>query len=478
MCTAIHVSTITTTTMEYQPDKKEEELIYELIKMKDIDAYAVNLRCVRSYVYFHESKYYKKIVDQILEHTEGKWEEAVRWWISNSARALKHNATGFVFSLDKESYTRNKQGIGYRKVKSLLDFLESKGYIDVYKGYVKSWKIVGGKPIPEDVVPSCLKLRMRTMDMWKDVNVSYNLWKEFEENDLAIIRNRETKELLPSRGHKGFKEIKKGVRNMNDSLEGACITFDDKPIADVAYRRIFTDDMSKGGRLYTMGGGVQLLPQHVRASSLKIDGESVVELDYSAIHPSICYQMMYNNDGFSIYDVMGKDFSPYNADMSFIKVDGKLKDQWESVTGQEHNPVRALAKLAILIGMNSNDINSAAWTLGNKVKQDRAKPNIEDQDFYAMVGSNDYGKVLLAVREHNDFIRDQFFSDAGIMLQNIDSKIMMSIIGAMGEKGHAVLAYHDSVLVKESAEQDLYDAMINAWETVLGDTTFCKVDKK
>jgi hypothetical protein len=32
--------------------------------------------------------------------------------------------------------------------------------------------------------------------------------------------------------------------------------------------------------------------------------------------------------------------------------------------------------------------------------------------------------------------------------------------------------------LKESAEQDLYEAMINAWKTVLGDTTFCKVDKK
>ena len=37
--------------------------------------------------------------------------------------------------------------------------------------------------------------------------------------------------------------------------------------------------------------------------------------------------------------------------------------------------VRQLAKLAILIGMNSNDKNSAAWTLGNKVKIDRAQNN-------------------------------------------------------------------------------------------------------
>ena len=129
--------------------------------------------------------------------------------------------------------------------------------------------------------------------------------------------------------------------------------------------------------------------------------------------------------------------------------------------------------------MNSNDQAGAAWTLGNKVKQDRAAKRIEDQDFYALnIKDNQYSLVLEAVRDHNDLIKDKFFSDAGIYLQNTDSKIMMSIVGAMGAKGHAVLAYHDSVLVKASAEHDLREAMYAAWKEVLGDTTFCKVDKK
>ena len=453
-------------------------MIYDLSKMTDKDVYTVNLGCVRSYLYFHESKYYQKIVDQVLAHTNYKWEEAVRWWVSNSARAMKNRANGFIFSLQSNTYSKSQQGIGYRKVKSLIEFLESKGYIDIYKGCVKSWVTKDGKQVPEFMIPSCMVFRQRTLDMWKGVDVSYNLWKEWEENDLAVIRKRDTKEALSNRGRRGMKEIKSEVRDMNSRLEGANITFNDKPIADIAYRRIFTDDLDKGGRLYTLGGGVQLLPQTIRAEMLKIDGEPVVELDYSSIHPNICYQMMYNRDGFSIYDVMGEDFSPYNADMSFLQIDQQRKMEWERRTGRAHNPIRSLAKLAILIGMNSNDKNSAAWTLGNKVKQDRMQLNIEDQAFYALSSSNDYALVLEAVQNHNDFIRDMFFSDAGIMLQNIDSKIMMRIVGAMGELGHDVLAYHDSVLVKASAEDDLRQAMVNAWGAVLGDTTFCKIDKK
>lgn len=451
-------------------------MIYELASMTENDVHAVNLSCARSYVYYHESKYYSSIFDDMFVQTGLKWKEAVRWWVSNSARAIRKNARGFTFSMDYRAYTGSKQGIGYRGVKEFTSFLESKGYIDIYKGYVSSWKVVKGKRTPENIVPSCIIFKKRTLDMWDGVNTRYNLWKDLEENDLAVIRNRETKEALPSRGVSGFKDIKTGVKVLNSKLEGADITFDGRPIADVAYRRIFSGDINTGGRLYTLGGGVQLLPQHVRSSSLRIDGERVVELDYSAIHPSICYQQMYN-DGLNVYDVLGEGFSPYDADLSFIQVDQQMKEEIEKETGVAHNPTRTLAKLAILMAMNSDDKNSAAWTLGNKVKQDREKAK-KDQMFYAMIGKVDYGRVLDAVHYHNDLISDRFFSDGGIVLQNIDSRIMMNIVGAMGEKGHTILCYHDSALVKESAKQDLYNAMIKAWKDVLGDTTFCKVEEK
>lgn len=445
--------------------------------MKESEVYTLNLSCVRSYIYYHESKYYKRVVDQLLEHTRYKWEEAVRWFVSNSARAFNSKASGLIISLDKNTYTANKQGIGYRKVKSLIDFLETNSYIDLYRGYVKSWKNNKGKPCPDESLPSCIVFRKRMVELWKGVNTSVDVWRTFEENELAVIRNRETKELMPTRGYKGFKDIKKEVREMNDNLKGADITFEGKPIADVAYRRIFSGGLDKGGRLYTLGGGVQLLPQHVRASSLRIDGERVVELDYSSLHPNICYQRMFNDDGFSVYGVMGSDFSPYGADLSFVTVDNNLKNQWENLTGEEHKPLRSLAKLAILIGMNADNMADAAWTLGDKVRADRSKP-IQQQDYYAIVGSVDYSKVLESVRDHNDFIRDSFFNDGGIHIQNIDSKIMMNIVGRMGEKGHTILCYHDSALVKESAKDDLYNAMIQAWKDVLGDTTFCKVEQK
>lgn len=48
----------------------------------------------------------------------------------------------------------------------------------------------------------------------------------------------------------------------------------------------------------------------------------------------------------------------------------------------------------------------------------------------------------------------------------------------MIQKGHTILGYHDSALVKQSAAIDLKEAMIGAWKRVLGDDTYCKIEEK
>lgn len=452
-------------------------MIYNLEAMEEMDVCKLSMSCVNSYVFYHDSRYYQGVVQEMLKLTGGRWEKAVKWWVSNSARAVEHKAKGFIVSLRQDPYTNSKQGIGFRGVKGLLEFLEEKAFIHIYKGYVAEWKEEGVKRIPEKTVPSYLVLRERSLRLWDGVKHPKNLWKELDEQEIVQVRDRKTKDELPTRGRKGVKEERVRMQSINDFLSKSEITFDGEPIADVMYKRVFSGDMTFGGRLYAIGGGVQTLPQDIRRSALRIDGETVVELDYSAIHPNICYQMMYNKEGFSVYDVMGDDFSPYAADLSFINVDQSLREEWEKLTGENHDPIRNLAKLAILISMNSESKESAVAGLSNKIRNDRKKP-IEDQLFYAINESIPCRKVCEAVQEHNDFIREHFFSDAGIVLQKIDSDIMLDIVGSMIQKGHTVLCYHDSAIVKESAGQDLHDAMWNAWKNVLGDTKFCKVERK
>lgn len=451
-------------------------MIYELKDMNEIEVHSLSLSCVRSYLYYHESKYYQHVTRALLEHTGGKWAKGIRWFVSNMGRALSKNAKGFRISLDSNTYTNNKLGIGYRGVKALIEFLEAKSYIHIYKGYVIDWKVEGGKRVPERTISSCIIFRKRALDLWEENGDFTNLWKELEEADCVQVRSRGTKDLLNTKGKAGIKEVRTKMIKFNDSLCGADIKFDGKPVADVEYKRVFLDSMDIAGRIYAQGGGVQLLPQKLRSELLTIDGEPVVELDYSAIHPNICYQILYSFDGFNVKDVMGVDFSPYSADLSFLKVNEDMVGYKESLTGKEHLPLRNLAKIAILVGMNAVDKKQAVGGLRGKIMED-AKKAVEDQDFYG-VGDISSLLVLESVQEHNDFISEKFFSDQGVFLQNTDSRIMMMVVDQMLDKGHTMLTYHDSVIVKQSAESDLREAMVSGWKSILGDATFCKVDKK
>jgi hypothetical protein len=407
--------------------------------------------------------------------TGGKWSKGVKWFVSNTARALKKNAKGFRVSLDHKPYTASMQGIGFRGVNSFLKFLEEKSFIDIYRGFVIEWKIVDGKRMPERTMSSCVVFRKRMIDMW-DITTTPDLWKEVEDAACVEVKDRKTKEIMSTKGKKGIAEVRTKMIQFNETLQGADIKFKGERIADVEYKRIFLDSMHIAGRIYAQGGGVQILPQRLRSEYLTIDDEEVVELDYSAIHPSICYQVLCSYDGFNVRDVLGDDFSPYGADLSFLDVDQSKVEQKERITGKVHNPVRNLVKLAILIGMNSVDLKQAVGGLSGKIASD-SKKEVRDQEFYG-IGKIHCQSVLEAVQEHNDFISDKFFSDQGVYLQNIDSKIMMEVVDSMIQRGHTILTYHDSVICKRSAEDDLRQAMLDAWKFILGDTTFCKIDKK
>lgn len=448
-------------------------MIYDMSKMEEEDVHSISLTTVRSYIYYHDSQYYQPLVQDLLLKTEGKWEKAVKWFISNSARAVNKNAQGFKVSLKGDVYTSNKLGIGFRGVKSLLEWLEEKGYIDIYKGFVLDWKFESGKRIPGRVVPSVVMLRKRSVEMWATINTP-NLWEELEKSNCVEVKDRKTKECIED--FQVSEEVIKEIMNYNTGISGANIKFKGRQIADVEYKRVFIDNMEIAGRLYAQGGGVQLLPQKIRAEHLTIDDEPVVELDYSAIHPNISYQMLYKS-GVNVYDVFGDDFHPYNADISFVEVNETLKKEIESITGSEHRPLRHLTKLAILVGINSKDIQQAVCAMSSKVLEDRRRDK-KDQELYAITGNIPVKKVLEAVQEHNGLIEDSFFSDKGVVYQNVDSNIMMGIVERMIQKGHDVLAYHDSCLCKASAENDLRQAMVESWEEVLGYSTFCKIERK
>jgi hypothetical protein len=65
-------------------------------------------------------------------------------------------------------------------------------------------------------------------------------------------------------------------------------------------------------------------------------------------------------------------------------------------------------------------------------------------------------------------IEKYLFSDAGIWLQNLDSRIMNSILMRLKDSGILGLSVHDSVIVQKEHEGILREIMVSEYEAVMG----------
>ena len=461
-------------------------MIYNLEEMDDSTLLGVTLTNVSPSVYYHESKWFKPVVDDLWKvlpksRKVEPQKKAVAWFVTQSARVVKTGSSGFYLSLDRNSYTDNKQGLGYRAVKKVIDDLELLGYIDLYLGFVKEWE----NGIPVKKYQSFVHLTEKGLDLWEKVDPSKI--PKHKSKHLVIIRDRQTEEEKSTRGVEGIKEIKDQVTMLNEALAQACIEYKGKRVAPVEYHRVFTNSLQEHGRFYVNGGGVQLLPSSYRRSFLTFDGEGVVELDYSSMHPNILYERIEMQGGYgtvdkgdcSIKEILGEGFNPYAAKTKdWIKVDLEaVEDHKRKYDLPDYDPVRNLMKKALLISINAIDRHQANASVKSKLYNDQFKPE-ENREFIGIDTKLQAFLVCDAIKEHNYLIEDYFYADMAHTLMNIDSNIATRVVNTMLDLGQPILLYHDSFVVKESAHDDLYQAMHVAWKEVIGDNKFCKIEKK
>jgi hypothetical protein len=451
-------------------------MIYELSKMSDLVMYESMITNTDSSLYYHRSKWFDSVVVYLLSITNNKWEKGIRWFVTNTAKSLTNNAGGFYVSFTQRYYSNNDQNIGYRVVTSLLYHLEECQFIDIYKGYVKEYDIHGK---PTWVVKSFVQFKEKYLALWDTIDVHLHPNTEVEE--MIEIRNRETGENKSLKGRNGISTLREGVQMLNQSLKDVSIEFQGKRLATVEYKRVYSNTLQEAGRFFVSGGGVQLLPEKYRSSCLTFNGEPVVELDYSSIHPMLCLERLNMAGGFdcNVWDIIGRDFKPYGADLSdIVTVDYEaIEDHKEKFGLDKYDPVRNLAKLTLLISINAIDREGAVSAVSNKLYQDSKKKEA-DKLFVGIVKPTKVLDVCEAIRKHNYLIEDYFYSDAGMRLMNTDSNIASRVVSAMIQEGESVLIYHDSFICRASAEDKLLGIMKNAWKEEVGDNQFCFVSKK
>jgi hypothetical protein len=224
------------------------------------------------------------------------------------------------------------------------------------------------------------------------------------------------------------ERFRKELRGINEWLDRADIAFDagasEQPVNVRArqLRRQFTmGRFDRGGRLF--GGFWVNLPKPVRRKGIRIDGEEVVGLDYSALNPLLAYHV-------AVAD-------PPEGDAYTLPGLEKYRDGVKRVFNSMlfKNPLNKFPK-----GVRAL--------------------------FPRTVKCSD---VIDAILQRHPMLKGILASpQAGHRLQFIESEIMMKVLRKCREDNFVSLPVFDCVVVKESAEKAVQEIMLAEFKAATG----------
>lgn len=440
-------------------------------------------KCVGGTKYYSSRKWFNPVyekLEEILGKGNKSYEKSIRWFLSCTAKAIKHKGQGFFFGKHPSWFKDTDQGIGYTNSEKVLDALYTQGYIDIWLGYVETWEASedGTGYKAKGSHPTIVVMKQKYLDLWEGVDMRE--MPALKKESSVIIRDRQTKEEINLQGHAGVKEARATVDRLNKKLSETDIRIKDELCASVTYSRIFSDDLESDGRFYVNGGGVQTAPAFLRKTSLHIGEDKTVELDFKAMHPSLLLEMMRITalqEGREF--CVSKDFSPYDVDIDdLIELDQEAIQKQSDLLGAKYDPVRNLKKQCLLVMINANSFVAARSAISGKLKKDKDRPDPVDRMFAGIVGSVPVSEVLRRIEDHNEVISKYMYSDVGIALMNMDSRIAERVIDAILQEDEAVLCYHDSFIVKHYMAEFLEKAMRKAWKDVMLNDYYCKIERK
>ncbi|MEC7370824.1 MAG: hypothetical protein VX709_16145 [Pseudomonadota bacterium] len=217
-------------------------------------------------------------------------------------------------------------------------------------------------------------------------------------------------------------QLAKELRN-NNAIDSSnpCYVLTKKKYLKRTFNRSSFD---LGGRFY--GAWWQHVPTQWRRH-ITIDDRSTIELDYSAFHIRMLYGL--KHPGFKGLD------DPYDI--------GGIDAFFRPVTKQ-----------IFLIIINAKDRSTAL----NTIKRNSLIAQLREGKHPK--GIRNFSEYLKRIEEQHIFISDDFYSDKGIYLQNIDSHIAEGVVLRMlKEHGAICLPVHDSFIVLQKHEEALRKVM-------------------
>jgi len=239
--------------------------------------------------------------------------------------------------------------------------------------------------------------------------------------ELIELRNEKEK-LIPYKDNPFTIKLREKLELINHINEQFDIRFKNEKIYTYLVA-IFKNNFDLYGRLHTKGyRHYQGFAESDRAEII-IDGDRVVELDYSGLHPNLLYAL----EGCQLLG------DPYSV------VD-------------ERPEARPFLKLILLAMLNAKDFTSAEQAANNWLYE---KHN--QRELLKPLGITRARPLMEKFIEAHAKIAHHFCNgkETGLRVMNLDSKIALDVLTHFTENGIPILAIHDSFIV-----QNQYKALL------------------
>lgn len=316
----------------------------------------------------------------------------------------------------------NTRGISNYEIMKAIDVLEEQGYLVNHVASRQYGKVEDKMSSWIEPTPFFMSEFMTQEELLIKANSAFNAaW-------MPIIMRNEKKEPVDYRADEYTFAIETVVNRMNETNSKFVFTDENGQEFQNWYSRIFNNsNFQEGGRFFK-ASVLNIRNKENNRLYIKIDGEEVVEVDYTALHIFMIAEKL------KCADMLGDD--PYKL-----------------VQGIDRQAV----KLAVNIMFNCTSRLQAVQSINSK---------IEEIGYKQHSGS----EIVTAVFKAFPQLKDEFCNKqcTGLKLQNQDSWMTHYVANVMSTLGKPFLPVHDSAIVRRQDEATLIELMCKAYKETLG----------
>lgn len=328
----------------------------------------------------------------------------------------------------------NKRKISNVTLMKCINVASQHGYLC---NMIGTWSADPTKRKPSYVVPTKQFFERVSTNTFKQRSLTKAARHEFIQSEQFVILRDSEKNEVNFKETEDTSKINKLVRDYNAMMNDHVVTDKDGFRLNTLTYRMFNEDFKHGGRLYRHGVlSLKNKNQYYERLKVKIDGKSVVEVDYNNLHPLLL----------ALEEGLPFDF---NEDLYMKCIPVEYRGR------HDVGFIRKLVKTAFNSLLNAKDRLSGMRSITRHLNE---------------INCKEFKAAQLAkwvYQAHPQFVKYfEMAESKGLALQYTDSEIAMHVVNKFVSLGKPILTVHDSFLVIKEDMSLLMDTMRDAVRVV------------